>query len=203
MLDTIRDLIYKEENEAILQMYRNLSWVKDLGSPVEEEYLDMLRSYLTQYFPLWLVDDPSCFKRKPHFGWGCCNRIMDFHPQIREILRLIHHNPGIESEIYGSTYTNISCRACNVPGLFEGKSSIFIEFANSHFSTSISQKNNGSSCTGPRFSVDAFERYEYIFSPAYEQYLSSEEFTVCMNHIVGIKDYFREEGRISDKWLLK
>lgn len=91
-LETIRDLIYKEENEVLLHMYRGMFMALRLGAPIDNVEFEMLQKHLTQEIPLWLIGDPELKHFEPYATYEQGRKFLTKEPTVLRFAELIHSN---------------------------------------------------------------------------------------------------------------
>lgn len=95
-VDYIRDLIYHEKNESLLQMYRSMSGSRELGCRVDSLAFDMVKNHLTREIPQWLLDGPYLEGTEEDHTYDVLKKILSKHPRLIELASHLYYSRNHE-----------------------------------------------------------------------------------------------------------
>lgn len=202
-VETIRDLIYKEEKDILLHMYRSITLARSAGAPVDNAGIEMLQKHLTNYMPNWLAEGPEFAQGfYGYFDFESCVELGDRNPKLLRFVELIYRNMNGGEDFVNYCYGRMSVARSNIPGLPDPFTHLYIDFYTEVATFSFRTVDRGVA-RGNSYPSD------YVFcgnklsireeDPMYCEPTPKELTNLIgyVNHAVGVPGYFDEEGCVT------
>lgn len=193
-IEAVRDLIYREENDLLLDTYRIARRVKNAGVQIDEAAFSHLSNYLEKDIPAWLYDAVK-------FDYSTCKDVMGMSKINLELIRSVFSHPaqcptGVSFHKFTGSF-NLKVNAPEKLYMYFKVRKFNFHFWQNGFDVScISQGANQDfghcelNTMGMQFSCDSFlerKRCAYFGSEA--------AFFEYVNDVLNKPGYFNSEGK--------
>lgn len=210
-IEVIRDLIYKEENDILLHMYRSMYRAKKAGAPVDLAEMDMLENYLSCRIPLWLAQNPyKANRRFGVFNYAYCESLPSVNPYLFRIMEKVYFNEDNEIHQMGGAMCSLSFNVYRPLNLTDDCTHLVLHFHSEFIDIDyINIDKEDSGIFSDFYSIGESgidvkrENLGGFLSFNRRVRMTLKDTVESVNNMIGIKDYFREDGRVSDRCLLK
>lgn len=175
-IDTVRDMVYKEEGDLLLSWYKLIARTESEGypNPVDPAVVDQIKSFFRDKgIPEWLLS-------KKHICYSSCLNIIEKHDVVLDIAEKIHNTPG---NILGGTSYVGNNNDLHVDVRREGSEDLTFWFRN----VSVVVAFRGGRYLG---SYSALSGGSDILRYAHDLFGSNESFLSCLDEFVGVPGYF-------------
>lgn len=129
MISLVRDVIYQDNKDVALQLYRALARSKSIGASVDDIALNKLRDYVSKELPLWLVEGPLGKEGHYCFDYESIKIINSWDCEILDIMESLHKESGTLLEYTRTTDGEaVEYRFGDVEEAFNGDGKFSLKF---------------------------------------------------------------------------
>lgn len=196
-VEAVRDLIYREENETLLDLYRSGYAVKYSGLSVDETLFTMVQVHLKERMPLWLAEIHSIISGHPLLNYETCAEFAKLDPTALRTLELICKNLGKEVsrlDYGGGSFSVMVKSPLNLP---EKYTHMKVQVTHDHLSFVCHEIGHGLLYHGLGCYTLKQGSLTKSFSNLIVTDIEKPEMIECINYMVGIPDYINPEGMLA------
>lgn len=200
-LESVRELIYKEKNELLLSIYRDMSEVNRLGLSVDETLYEHIGQHLSKDIDLWLAE----FWCSSLPNYEECKYIMSMDHALLKMLQLILENTNnrscIDHLLLSDDEPSSIFFHLDVPerwsekGIITGLIINLSPYKNSMgFTANIAWDGYRDILYLGACDLSGQGGFDYWEGRVERAFGSGENFLDYLNYVVGITGYFRKKG---------